>query len=49
MIKNIEKYFGDFKNMDYTFFQKSREIKKNKIIKNKKEKIKWQKTKQEMK
>jgi len=47
-MKISEKYFGNFKNMEYTFYQKSRQSeKKNKI--EKKEKNKWQKTKQEMK
>ena len=36
-MKISEKYFGDFKNMEYTFFQKSRQsVKKNKIEKKKK-------------
>ena len=49
-MKKFEKYDGNFKNMDYTFYQMSRQIiKKNKIGKKQKEKNTWQKTKQEMK
>ena len=38
-MKKIEKYDGNFKNMDYTFYQMSRQsIKKIKLVKNKKKK-----------
>jgi len=43
----VEKYFGDFKKMDYTFFQMSSRLEK-KVKKSKPtRKIKWQKKKPE--